>query len=323
MRRREFIVFLGGVAAQPSPLRAQQPPLPVIGFLNAASPGEYKEYVDGFRRGLAETGYIEGRNVTIQFRWAKGQYGRLPEIAAELVGRGVAVIAANSPAALPAKAATATIPIVFFTGYDPVEFGLAASLNRPGGNLTGVTGLSVALTSKQLGLLRELVPRAKSIAFLVNPTNPNAESYVLDARKIMRELGLEIHVLNAATDPEIEAAFATLAKARAEALVVAPDAFFIARRDVVAPLAERAVIPAIYPFREFASRGLMTYAPSLVDAYRQMGVYAGRILKGEKPGDLPIIQPTVFELVINLKVAKAMKMEVPSSLLARADEVIE
>jgi putative tryptophan/tyrosine transport system substrate-binding protein len=323
MRRREFVALACGLSAWPRLVRAQHPEMPVVGFLNAASPEEYKDYVAGFLRGLAETGHDEGRNVTLEYRWAQGQYSRLPELAGDLVRRKVAVIAANSPAALPAKAATATIPIVFFTGYDPVEFGLVASLNRPGGNLTGVTGLSVALTGKQIGLLREFAPGARSIAFLVNPTNPNAERYVADARETMRALGLLIHVLKATTDPEIEEAFVALAGVGAEALVVAPDAFFIARRAVVVSGAERVAIPAIYPFREFAAHGLMTYAPSLVDAYRQMGVYAGRILKGENPGDLPVSQPAVFELVINLKVAKALNIDLPPSLLARADEVIE
>jgi putative ABC transport system substrate-binding protein len=233
------------------------------------------------------------------------------------------LIAANSPAALPAKAATSAIPIVFFTGYDPVEFGLVASLNRPGGNVTGVTGLSVELAGKQAGLLRELVPAATSFAFLINPTNPNAVSYTKDAQVAMRSLGLQINVLNAKTEGEIASAFETLGRLKPGGLVVAPDAFFIARRDLLLSHAERVAVPAIYPFREFASGGLMTYAPSLVDAYRQVGIYVGRILKGEKPANLPVLQPALFELVINIKVAKSLKIEVPPALLARADEVIE
>jgi ABC-type uncharacterized transport system substrate-binding protein len=321
MKRRDFVSLLG--VALVCPFASAQSAMPVIGFLNAASPEEYKFYVEGFRRGLLEIGYAEGRNVMIEYRWANGRYDRLPSLAADLVAHNVAVIAANTPAALPAKTATSAIPIVFFTGYDPVESGLVASLNRPGGNATGITGLSVELTGKQVGLLRELVPTAKSFAFLVNPANPNAEGYAKDAHVAVRSLGLEINVLNAKTESEIATAFATLGQGKPGGLVIAPDAFFIAHRDLILSQAKRVAIPAIYPFREFAADGLMTYAPSLVDAYRQMGIYVGRILKGEKPTDLPVLQPTVFELVINLKIAKGLKIDVPPTLLARADEVIE
>src|SRR5262245_16722943 len=323
MRRREFITLIGGAAAWPFAVRAQQAAMPVIGFLNAASPGEYTRFVEAFRRGLLERGYEEGRNVTIEYRWAEGRYDRLPLLAADLIARGVAVIAANSPSALPTKAATSAIPIVFFTGFDPVEFGLVSSLNRPGGNATGITGLNVELVSKQVGLLRELVPGAKSIAFLVNPTNPNVERYAKDAHDAIRALGLQIHILNAKTETEIGTAFATLAQLKPGGLVVGPDAFFIARRDLLLRHAERVALPAIYPFREFAAGGLMTYAPSLVEGYQQMGIYVGRILKGEKPADLPVLRPTLFELIINLKIAKSLNIEVPPTLIARADEVIE
>jgi putative ABC transport system substrate-binding protein len=324
VNRRSFITLLGGAAAAwPRLARAQQPAMPLIGFLNAASPAEYTQYLGGFRRGLLEAGYEEGRNVTIEYRWAEGRYDRLPEMAADLVRRRVAVIVANTPAARPAKASTSTIPIVFFAGYDPVEFGLVASLNRPGGNLTGVTNFAVTLVSKQVGLLHELVPGARSIAFLLNPTNTYAESYVTAAQDAVRALGLQMHMLNAKTDAEIDTAFATLAQTHAGGLVVAPDAFFLTRRDLILTQAERLAVPAIYSIREFAAGGLMMYAPSLVAAYRQVGVYTGRVLKGEKPADLPILQPTIFEFVINLKIARALGIEVPPMLLARADEVIE
>jgi len=322
VRRRGFIILIGAVAAWPLATRAQQT-VPVIGFLNAASPAEYTRYLEAFRRGLREGGYEEGRNVTIEYRWAEGRYDRLPDLAADLVRRRVAVIVANTPAARPAKAATSTIPIVFFAGYDPVEFGLVTSLNNPGGNLTGVTNFAVTLVSKQVELLRELVPAAKSIAFLLNPTNTYAESYVIAAQDAVRALGLQMHLLNAKTEAEIDTAFATLAEKRAGGLVVAPDAFFLTRRDHIVTQAKRAAVPAIYSIREFAAGGLMIYAPSLVDAYRQVGVYTGRILKGEKPANLPILQPALFELVINLKTALALGLTVPPTLLARADEVIE
>jgi putative tryptophan/tyrosine transport system substrate-binding protein len=323
MRRRAFMAGLVAATILPLAARAQQPAMPVIGFLNAASPEEFKQYVAGFRRGLREGGYEEGRNVAIEYRWAENRYERLPDLAADLVGRRVQVIVASTPAARPAKAATSTIPIVFFAGYDPVEFGLVSSLSRPGGNLTGVTGFAITLLSKRVGLLHELVPGARSIAFLLNPANPYAERYVKDAQDAMRGLGLQMHLLNAKTEAEIERAFVTLAAVRAEALVVAPDAFFIARRDLIHAQVERVRVPAIYPFREFAAGGLMVYGPNLVDEYRDVGRYTARILKGEKPGDLPVLQPTTFELIINLKIAKALKVEIPPTLLARADEVIE
>jgi putative ABC transport system substrate-binding protein len=322
MRRREFVTVLGSAAAWPIGAWAQQPSMPVIGFLNAASPAEYEKYLEEFRRGLLEAGYEDGRNVTIEYRWAEGRYDRLPGLAGDLVQRRVAVIVANTPAARPAKAATSTIPIVFFAGYDPVEFGLVASLSRPGGNLTGVTLFAVTLVSKQVELLHELLPGAKSISVLVNPANTYTESYAKTAQDAVRALGLQLQLLNAKNDSEIDVAFATLAQTRAGGLVVAPDAFFITRRDLIVKQAERVGVPAIYSFREFA-RGLMMYAPSLSAAYRQVGVYTGRVLKGEKPAELPVLQPTTLELVINLKVAKALALTVPATLLARADEVIE
>ena len=324
MKRREFIALAGGAAAAwPLAARAQQPTMPVIGFLNAASPAEYTKYLEEFRRGLLEAGYEDGRNVTIEYRWAEGRYDRLPGLAADLVHRRVAVIVANTPAARPAKAATSTIPIVFFAGYDPVEFGLVATLNRPGGNLTGVTNFAVTLVSKQVELLHELLPGAKSISILLNPTNTYAESYVKTAQDAVRALGLQLQLLNAKTDAEIDAAFATLVQTRGGGLVVAPDAFFISRRDLILRQAERVAVPAIYSFREFVAGGLMMYAPSLGAAYRQVGIYTGRVLKGEKPAELPVLQPTILEFIINLKIAKALGLTVPATLLARADEVIE
>jgi putative ABC transport system substrate-binding protein len=321
MRRREFITLLGGTAISwPLAARAQQAAMPVIGFLNGVSPQAYALNVAGFLQGLKETGYIEGQNVTIEYRWAEGQYDRLPGMVADLVRRQVAVIVANTPAAPAAKAATTKIPIVFLSGDDPVQNGLVTSLNRPGGNVTGLTLISSALEGKQLGMLRELVPAATSIAFLVNPTNPNSEANVRGAQEAARTLGQQIHILNASTETEIDTAF----QVRSDALVVAPDGFFINRSDQLVALAVRHAVPTMYPFRGFtAAGGLMSYGVSLPDQYRQLGAYTGKILQGAKPADLPVLQPTKFELVINLKTAKTLGLTIPPGVLAIADEVIE
>jgi ABC-type uncharacterized transport system substrate-binding protein len=319
--RRDFITLLGSTAAAwPLRVNAQQPAMPVVGFLNGASPQAYALNVAGFLQGLRETGYIEGQKVTIEYRWAEGKYHLLPELAADLARRQVAVIAANTQAAPAAKAATRKIPIVFLSGDDPVESRLVTSLNRPGGNVTGVSTFASALGGKQLGVFRELLPAAASIFVLVNPTNPNSEPYVRGAQEAARALGQQIHILNASTETEIETAL----QGRANALVVAPDAFFINRIDQVVALAVRHAVPTMYPFREFtAAGGLMSYGTSLPDLYRQVGVYVGKILQGAKPADLPVEQPTKFEFVINLKTAKALGLNIPSGVLAIADEVIE
>ena len=325
MRRREFLWLLGGAAAVwPFVARAQQLALPVVGFLNGASPQGYALYADAFRQGLKEAGYTEGDNVAIEYRWAEGRYDRLPDLAADLVRRHVAVIVANTQAALPAKAATHSIPIVFVAALDPVGAGLVDSFNRPGSNVTGVSIVTNALGGRHVGLIRELKPGVTSIALLANPSTPATRPYVNDAAAAARTLGKQLRVVNASTVAEIDAAFATLPQLGAGALIVAPDAFFLAQRDQLAALAARSGIPALFTQRDFVEAGgLMSYSASLADDYRQAGVYAGKILKGAKPADLPVLQPTKFELVINLKTAKSLGLTVPPALFAQADEVIE
>jgi putative ABC transport system substrate-binding protein len=330
MQRREFLTLLGGAAAVPSMLwplaaRAQERTLPVIGSLNGNLPGATVDILAAFRQGLNDTGYVEHRNVGIEYRWAEGQYDRLPALAADLVRRQVAVIFATpTPAARAAKAATTTIPIVFTTAGDPVQLGLVASLNRPGGNLTGATFYTAQLAAKQLQLLHELVPKAVVIGVLVSPNSPVAEPQIRDLQAAANVLGLRLHVLNVGSEGDINTAFATLLARRADALFVTADAFVFARRDSIVALAARHHLPTMYAQREFVeSGGLICYTSSILDASRQCGVYTGRILKGDKPADLPVTQPTRFELVINLKTARMLGLDVPDKLLALADAVIE
>jgi putative ABC transport system substrate-binding protein len=322
--RREFISLLGGAAAWPLAARAQQAS-PLIGFLNGASPEGYAPYVTAFRQGLKEAGYVEGQNVTIEYRWAEGQYDRLPALAADLVRRNVTVIAATTtPAAQAAKALTSTVPIVFTTGDDPIKLGLVASFNRPGGNATGVSHLIGELGSKRLGLLRELLPGITVITTLLNPNFPGAERQLRDAEAAAGALGLQLIVLRASTEREIDAAFATMAQQGASALVVGGDPSFVARREQIVALAARHAIPTIYPVRDFAvAGGLMSYGTDFADAYRQAGVYTGRIVRGEKPADLPVQRSTKFELVINLKTERTLGVTIPAGVLSIADEVIE
>jgi putative ABC transport system substrate-binding protein len=328
MKRREFITLLGGAAAGwPMAARAQQPTMPAIGFLDLKSPHTSPDQLRAFRQGLKDTGYVDGENVAIEYRWAEGQFDRLPALAAELVRRRVAVIATSGgPAmALAAKAATATIPTVFLVGEDPVRLGLVASLGRPGGNLTGVNFLVGELTAKRLGFLRELVPGAARIAVLINPANiTNAETTLRDVEPAARGMGLQIQILKASTSPEIEAAFATFVRERPDALFVGNDAFLTSRSVQLVHLATLHKVPATYSLRETAEvGGLMSYGVNITDALRQVGVYTGRILKGTKPADLPVIQSSKFELVINAVTARMLGLTVPPSLLSVADEVIE
>jgi ABC-type uncharacterized transport system substrate-binding protein len=325
IKRREFITLLGTAAAWPLAARAQQPAMPVIGFVNSASPNGLAHALAAFRRGLRETGYIEGENVTIEYRWAEGQDDRLPLLVADLVRRQATVIAAtNNASALAAKAATATIPIVFGVSVDPIAVGLVASLNRPGGNVTGVTTLNVELLPKRLEVLHVMVPAARLIALLVNPTNPAAETDTRNAQEAARTLGLQLHALHASTERDFDTVFATLLQLRASALMIASDNFFNSRSEQLAVLSLRHAVPAIYQYPEFAAAGgLMSYGGRLTDSYRETGVFTGRILKGAKPADLPVQQFTKVELLINLKTAKALGLTVPTALLVRADEVIE
>jgi putative tryptophan/tyrosine transport system substrate-binding protein len=324
MRRREFITLLGGVASSwPLAVRAQA--MPVIGFLNLASPAGYANYVAAFLGGLKEGGYVEGQNVTIEYRWAEGHYDRLPEMAAELVRRQVSVIVANTPANLAAKKATDTIPVVFTTASDPVQIGLVSSFNRPGGNVTGVSQINVALGPKRLELAHELMPAAIGVALLVNPTDPaRAETLSKEVQAAADHLGIQLHILRAGTEPEIETAFAGFAQLKAGVLVIGGDAFFNSRSKLLAELSSRYGVPAIYEYSEFTNAGgLMSYSGSINESYRWAGIYTGRILKGAKPADLPVQRSTTVELIVNLKTAKALGITVPLSLLGRADEVIE
>jgi putative ABC transport system substrate-binding protein len=326
VKRRAFITLLGGAAAAwPLMARAQQPAMPVIGFLHSASPEPNTDVVAAFRRGLGQTGYFEGRNVAIEYRWAEGQFDRLAAMAADLVGRNVTVIAAfGPPAALAAKAATSTIPVIFVTGFDPVQAGLVASLNRPGGNVTGVHLFLIGLEGKRLGLLRELVPQATLIGLLLNPRSPDSVGQLRTLQQAARAVGQQIFAVEVGSDGEFDTAFASAGAAQVGALIVAADIFFTSRRDRIVKLAARYAIPAIYELREYAvAGGLASYGTSLLDGYYQNGVYVGRILKGAKAADLPVMQSTKFEFVINLKTAKTLGLEVPPALSATADEVIE
>jgi putative ABC transport system substrate-binding protein len=325
VKRREFITLLGGAVAWPVAARAQQA-MPVIGFLDSRSPDAVRDRLRGFRQGLKDNGYVEGDNVTIVYRWAENQIDRLPELAAELVRRQVTVIATAGDHVAPmAKASTTTIPIVFIVAQDPVRLGLVASLARPGGNVTGINFFNGELSAKRLGLLRELVPGAARVAVLVNPTNASATEFtVRDVEPAARALGLQIYVLSASTSREIDAAFSTLVRERPDALFVSSDTFFSSRRVQLVNLATRHAIPAIFPQRESTEiGGLMSYASNITDAWRQSGAYTGRILKGAKPADLPVVQASKFELVINAQTARMLGLTVPSTLLSTADEVIE
>jgi putative tryptophan/tyrosine transport system substrate-binding protein len=325
MKRREFITLFGGAAVWPFTARAQQSVMPVVGYLDGANAGAREKVVAAFRQGLNESGFVEGQNVSIVLRFADTHYDRLPALVADLIQRQVSVIVGSGiPAAVAAKTATTTIPIVFYAGGDAVAAGLAASLNRPGGNLTGVVNLNVELGPKRLEILHEVVPTATVIALLVNPGNPNAEIVQRDTAAAARAFGLELHILYAKNDQEIDEAFNSMQQVRARALLVGPDNFFVSRTDQLAVLTLRHAMPAILLYREFAAAGgLMSYGGSITDGYRLTGIYTARVLNGEKPADLPILQSTKVELVINLKTAKALGLSIPLALLGRADEVIE
>jgi len=324
MKRRDFVLLVGAALTTARALRAQQKAMPVVGFLSGAASDGYAPFVAAFRQGLSEAGWLDGHNMMIEYRWAEGSYDRLPALAADLVRRQVEVIAAEAlPAARAAKNATTTIPIVFEVGSDPVEFDLIASLARPGGNLTGVSFLAVDLMPKRLELLSDLVPQVSAIVLLVNPNNANVEHVVRDEENAARAKGVQLTILKAATETEIDTAFATLVRSQT-GLLVTPDSFFLSRREQLVALASHHAIPAIYPVREYAVEGgLISYGTSRTSVDRLLGIYAGKILNGAKPADLPVQQPTTFELVVNLKTAKALGLTIPPSILARADEVIE
>jgi ABC-type uncharacterized transport system substrate-binding protein len=324
--RREFITLLGGAAAWPLAVRAQQQATSTIGFVSSRAPGESAGVVAAFRQGIGGAGFVEGQNLAIAFRWAEGRYDRLPALVAELVNLRVAVLfaAGGPPSALAAKEATSTIPVVFSAVSDPVRLGLVPSLNRPGGNVTGMSLLNSELVAKSAQLLKEAVPAAAVIAFLVNPSGPSAEIYAKEAPATARALGIQIPVLNASTEHDLDEVFASLEKLGASGLVVPAEPFFDSQRERIVSLAVQHAVPMISSLREYVvAGGLMSYGPSLPDSYRRAGIYVGRVLKGEKPADLPVMQPTKFELVLNLKAAKALGIEIPPTLLVRADEVIE
>jgi ABC-type uncharacterized transport system substrate-binding protein len=325
VKRRAFITLLGGAAAWPLAARAQQPAMPVIGVLSSLPQTFAQHQLATFERGLGETGYVQGRNVAIEYRFADGQYDRLPAMASELVRRPVSLILAmGPPAALAAKVATTTIPIVFVVGFDPVGAGLVASFNRPGGNATGMVLISGPLGQKRLELVRDLLPKAAVVAMLANPSSPEAVPEIREVQGAAQANGVKLRMLNASTLGEIEAAFASLAAERPDALLIGSDPFYTAQRDDIVRLVARSGLAAVYPFREFTEAGgLISYGTNIANSYRQAGIYAGRILAGAKPGDLPVMQPTTFELVINLKTAKALGLDIPPALHARSDEVIE
>jgi putative tryptophan/tyrosine transport system substrate-binding protein len=327
MKRREFITLIGGAAATARPLaaRAQQPAIPVVGYLSALSEAQVAHQLTAFRRGLNEVGFVEGQNVAVEYRWANGQYNQLPAMAGELVRRPVTLIVAQAPpAALAARAMTTTIPIVFVVGFDPIAAGLVASFNRPGGNATGMTLITGPLGQKRLELLHELAPKAAVIAMLVNPISPDAVPEIRDVQATAQAMGLQLKMFNASTPSELNAAFAAIAEQRPDALLVGSDPFLLLQREELVALTARLRIPSVYPFREFAAAGgLVSYGTNIANAYRQAGIYAGRILKGAIPADLPVMQPTTFELVINLKTAKTLGLDIPPTLHARSDEVIE
>ena len=324
MRRREFIGIAGGAAVWPLAGRAQQPQMPVIGYISGGSASFYQSILPAFREGLREQGYIEGQNVTIEYRWAEGDYDRLPAFATEFVSRKVNVIAATGPSSMAAKAATSTIPIVFTSGSDPVADGRVVSLARPGGNLTGVSFLTVELNPKRFELISEMVPQARTIGLLFNPNQASTETVIRQVAAAAKAKSIELKVLDVSAGVDFETAFVALQKFKAGALIVQTDPFIDARRDQLIDLAARFAVPAIYGFREFAlAGGLMSYGVSITDVYRHAGLYVGKILKGAKPAELPVQQPTKFELIINLKTAKTLSLTIPPTLLARADEVVE
>ena len=325
MRRREFLAAVGAAAAWPPRARAQQAAMPTVGFLSSLSEATSTQLISAWRRGLSETGYVEGKTVAVEYRFADGQYDRVPAFAAEFVRRGLSlVLAAGPPAALAAKIATTTIPIVFIVGLDPVAAGLVASLNHPGGNATGMTLITGPLGQKRLEILRELRPKMRLVPMLVNAASPDALPELRDVQSAAQAMGLELQVVSARTPEEIDSAFATFAQQRPDALLIGSDPFLVIRREQVVAAATRLKVPTVYPFREFAAAGgLMSYGTNIANAYRQAGIYSGRILKGDRVADLPVMQPTTFELVINLKAAKELGIDLPATVHARSDEVIE